>query len=79
MGMTAGSRWAVRIGVGLLVLIGLLILLLAAFPWGMFKGRIEDRLSDRIGKRVTIGSMVREDSLSFHPVVRLPLPLHWRR
>mgnify|MGYP005988591131 FL=1 len=71
MGMKAGSRWAVRIGVGLLVLIGLLILLLAAFPWGMFKGRIEDRLSDRIGKRVTIGSMVREDSLSFHPVVRL--------
>ena len=51
--MTAGSRWAVRIGVGLLVLIGLLILLLAAFPWGMFKGRIEDRLSDRIGKRVS--------------------------
>ncbi len=71
MGMRAGSRWAVRIGAGLLVLIGLAVLLLAAFPWGLFKGRIEDRLSERIGKPVTIGAMVREDALSFHPVVRL--------
>ncbi|MFP5433571.1 MAG: AsmA family protein, partial [Alphaproteobacteria bacterium] len=46
-------------------------LLLAAFPWGMFKDRIEARLSARIGKPVTIGTMTREDSLSFHPVVRL--------
>ena len=65
------SRWAIGIATGLVLLLALAVLLLAAFPWGMFKGRIEDRLSARIGKPVTIGTMTREDSLSFHPVVRL--------
>ena len=60
------SRWAIGIATGLVLLLALAVLLLAAFPWGMFKGRIEDRLSARIGKPVTIGTMTREDSLSFH-------------
>jgi hypothetical protein len=37
----------------------------------MLKGRIEARLSTRIGRPVTIGAMQRLDSLSFHPRVRL--------
>ena len=48
-----------------------LLLVLAAFPWGWMKGPIERRLSDRIGKPVTIGAMARADSLSFHPTVTL--------
>lgn len=66
-----GARWAIGIGAGLVTLLVVATLLLAAFPWGMFKDRIEARLSARIGKPVTIGTMTREDSLSFHPVVRL--------
>lgn len=73
-GMTDSTRiktWVVR---GLMVLCGLMMLAflaLAAFPWGMLKGTIEQRLTDRIGRTVTIGAMVREDALSFHPTVRL--------
>ncbi|MFZ2997887.1 AsmA family protein [Sphingobium sp.] len=70
----SGSRgrvWMIRIGSGLLLLVGLLTLLLAMMPWGLFKDRIAQRLSDRIGKPVTITTMEREDSLSLHPVVRL--------
>lgn len=66
-----GSRWAIGIGAGLVVLLVLAVLLLAAFPWGLFKERIEARLSARIGKPVTIGAMTREDRFSFHPIVRL--------
>lgn len=72
--MTDGARtriWVVR---GLVIFCGILLLALlalAAFPWGMLKGTIERRLTDRIGRPVTIGAMAREDVLSFHPTVRL--------
>jgi len=56
------------IGAGLLALC---LAGLAAFPWGVLKGRIEARLSQRIGRPVTIGSMQRLDALSFHPRIRL--------
>lgn len=70
--MASGARrWVVRGLVGLILLCAILLLALAAFPWGWMKGPIERRLSDRIGKPVTIGAMTREDSLSFHPRVTL--------
>ena len=70
--MASGARrWVVRGLVGLILLCAILLLALAAFPWAWMKGPIERRLSDRIGKPVTIGAMAREDSLSFHPVVTL--------
>ena len=70
--MASGAkRWVARGLVGLILLCAILLLALAAFPWGWMKGPIERRLSDRIGKPVTIGTMAREDSLSFHPTVTL--------
>lgn len=68
---SVAPRWIARIAIFILPLCLLALLALAAFPWGLMKGRIEARLSHRIGKPVTIGAMAREDRLSFHPIVRL--------
>lgn len=46
-------------------------LLLAAFPYGVLKGVIEDRLSERFGRPVTIGRMERVDHFGFSPVIAL--------
>ncbi|WP_236697350.1 AsmA family protein [Sphingomonas sp. Leaf357] len=64
---------------GIAVLAGLLLILLAAFPWGLLKSTIEARLSERFGRTVTIGSIDRLDRLSFTPTiairdVRVPQP-----
>lgn len=56
-------------GIVALALVGLAGL--AVFPWGMLKGRIEARLSQSIGRPVSIGAMERVDTVSFHPRVRL--------
>ena len=54
--MASGAkRWVARGLIGLILLCAILLLVLAAFPWGWMKGPIERRLSDRIGKPVTIG------------------------
>ncbi|MDI1294682.1 MAG: AsmA family protein, partial [bacterium] len=65
------GRWVVRSAIGLGILMLVLLIAVAVFPWGLLKGRIEQRLTDRIGKPVTIATMTRNDALSFHPVVRL--------
>ena len=45
--MASGAkRWAVRGLVSLILLCAILLLVLAAFPWGWMKGPIERRLSD---------------------------------
>lgn len=69
--MAGFRRWIIRGLIALAVLLLLALVVLAAFPWGVLKGRIEQRLSDRIGRPVTIGVMEREDRLSFHPALRL--------
>ncbi|MET0249202.1 MAG: AsmA family protein [Sphingobium sp.] len=46
-------------------------ILLAAFPWGVLKSRIEARATQQLGRPVTIGSMARADAFSLHPTVRL--------
>lgn len=43
------------------------ILILAAFPWGLLRGTLENRLSERIGKPVRIESLKRLDFLSLTP------------
>lgn len=70
-------RW-VRIGVPSAGLV-LLLLIAAAFPWGILKGTIQDRLSARFGRPVTIASMRRIDTVGFTPTleirgVRVPQP-----
>ncbi|NJC34085.1 hypothetical protein GGR88_001559 [Sphingomonas jejuensis] len=63
---TGWGRVAVISGGVLLVL----ILLLAAFPFGLFRSQIERSLSDEIGRPVTIGAMERVDLISFSPRIR---------
>ncbi|AHE52763.1 AsmA family protein [Sphingomonas sanxanigenens] len=53
------------------ILLLIAFLALAMFPWGLLKGVAERRLSDRIGKPVTIGALSREGFFSFHPTLRL--------
>jgi uncharacterized protein involved in outer membrane biogenesis len=53
----------------ILALLGLIVL--ASFPWGLLKGRIEARLSRNLGQPVTIEAMERLDHMSFHPRIRL--------
>ena len=72
-------RW-VRIGVPAAALaLVLLLLAAAAFPWGLLKGTIEARLSERFGRPVTIASLDRLDRFGFTPTllvkgVRVPQP-----
>ena len=61
-------HWA---GGGLLVLIALLLLIVAAIPWDVLKSTIEHRLSDRFGRPVTIGRIERLDSLSLTPTIMI--------
>ncbi|MGF7146653.1 hypothetical protein FHS96_000262 [Sphingomonas zeicaulis] len=62
---------AMRSAIVVAVLLVAAVLLLAMFPWGLLKGVAERRLSERIGKPVTIGALSREDVFSFHPTLRL--------
>lgn len=49
----------------------LLLLALGAWPWGMFKPQVEQRLSEEFGRPVTIQAMRRIDRFSFRPVIEL--------
>lgn len=49
----------------------LVLLLVAAFPWGMFRGLVERRLTARLGAPVAIAAMERVDPLSLAPRIRL--------
>ena len=53
------------------LLVAAILLLLAAFPYGRLKGTIEERLTARFGRPVTIGSVDRIDTFGFFPTVRL--------
>jgi hypothetical protein len=65
-----GSR--LRIAATLITaLLALVALTLAAFPWGVLKGTLEDRMTARFGRPVTIGAMERVDHFGFATVVRL--------
>jgi uncharacterized protein involved in outer membrane biogenesis len=45
------------------------LLVVAAFPFGMLKGVVADRLSKRFGRPVTIAAMARTDGFGFTPTI----------
>ncbi|KQM64478.1 asmA family protein [Sphingomonas sp. Leaf17] len=45
------------------------MLLLAMFPWGFLKGRVEAALSKEIGRPVTIADIDRVDTIGFTPTI----------
>lgn len=62
------SRWRI----GAIVVGGVLaavLLVVAAFPWGLAKGMVERRLTARFGRPVTIASLDRLDGFGFSPVL----------
>jgi len=72
-------RWAALAGYALLALVLIAVLVVAAFPLGMFKGTLERRMSDRFGRPVTIAAIERQDAFSLTPTiairgVRVPQP-----
>lgn len=65
-------RWPWRkLGIVATVLLLVLLLLLSLFPFGLFKGFAERRLSASYGRPVTIESLSRLDPISFAPRLRL--------
>jgi len=54
---------------GALLLIALALILVAVFPVGWAKSRIERRMADAVGAPVTIGAMAREPFFSFSPTI----------
>ncbi|WP_223262899.1 AsmA family protein [Sphingobium sp. SCG-1] len=61
--------WWVK-GPLIVALLALLMLIgLAAFPWGALRGTIEQRLSKRLGRPAHIEVLERTDRFSFHPEV----------
>lgn len=48
-----------------------LLLVVAAFPYGVLKGVVADRLTKRFGRPVTIGAMERVDTIGFMPTIRV--------
>lgn len=57
--------------VGLIGLIALLFIALAAMPWGYFRSSVEARLSKQLDRAVTIGSLDRVDRFSLSPTIAL--------
>ncbi|WP_313230861.1 AsmA family protein [Sphingobium yanoikuyae] len=66
-----GRRLATRIGLVALAIVTAVIIAIGAFPIGMFKGAIEERMSARLGTGVSIGSVKRNGIFSFKPVITL--------
>ncbi|WP_244624424.1 AsmA family protein [Sphingomonas sp. So64.6b] len=56
---------------GLVALIVLALLGLAAFPWGSLKSTVESRMSKSFGRPVTIGRIDRLDGFSFSPTIAI--------
>lgn len=69
-GIAANRRLQWTFG-GLVVLLLVAFVAIAAFPFGMLKATIEDRLSSRFGTRVTIGQVERLDSFSLRPTLAI--------
>ncbi len=60
--------WRFILG-GILGLALLIILILAAFPWGVLRDRVSARLAQRFGSDVSIGTIERVEPLSFSPTL----------
>ena len=65
--LRAGRRY-----VPVLVAVPLVLLLvIAAFPYGVLTGVVADRLAKRFGRPVVIGAMDRVDAIGFTPTIRV--------
>lgn len=62
------AHWAV--GVAILIL-ALALITLAAFPWGIFREAAARRISEQVGRPVTIGRIERVDTFSFTPTIAI--------
>jgi uncharacterized protein involved in outer membrane biogenesis len=60
------AHWAVGVAV---VVLALLLTTLAAFPWGILRDTAARRISEQVGRPVTIGRIERVDDFSFTPSV----------
>lgn len=66
------SRRRLRIAATLItMIIAVVAITIAAFPWGLLKGVLESRMTARFGRPVTIGTMERVDHFGFTTSVRL--------
>ncbi len=67
-GVSRRKKWV--LGLSIVAVVALVLLIaLAAFPWGALRGPIERRLAERLGRPVRIAAIERGDALSFHPVI----------
>lgn len=69
--MTSRARAGRRILPVLIAVPLLVLLVVAAFPFGLLKGVVADRLTKRFGRPVTIGSLDRVDTIGFTPTIRV--------
>jgi uncharacterized protein involved in outer membrane biogenesis len=66
------SNGRIRLAAAIVTLVvAALAVTLASFPWGLLKGVIEGRMTERFGRPVTIGAMERVDPFGFATSVRL--------
>ena len=66
------SRWRTvlpRIAIGVTATLAILILILGAFPVGLVRGIVENRLSSALKTKVQVGSITRDSVFSFTPIV----------
>ncbi|WP_443970660.1 AsmA family protein [Sphingobium sp. CR28] len=61
-------RWVI-FGIAGLATLGLLLLAVAAFPFGLFKGAIERNIEKELGTDVSIGAVERREAFSFTPTI----------
>jgi len=62
------AHWAVGVTI---VILALGLITLAAFPWGILRETAARRISEQVGRPVTIGQIERIDSFSFTPTVAI--------
>ncbi|KQN39526.1 hypothetical protein ASG37_08205 [Sphingomonas sp. Leaf407] len=60
--------WRYLLG-GIAALLLLVLLVLAAFPWGVLRDRVSAKLAERFGADVSIGTIERVQPLSFSPTL----------
>jgi len=65
-----GRRWKVAGLVAGGLAAGLLVLL-AAFPWGVLRGTVEREATERFGRPVTLSAVERVDRFGFHPTIAI--------
>ncbi|RZM10678.1 MAG: AsmA family protein, partial [Sphingomonas sp.] len=61
----------IRIAGWLLGILASILLVVGFFPWGSLHGIVQSRVSERLGRSVTIGAMERADTFGFHPSVAI--------